>query len=128
MQLARKELALAAAVALKRWPEGSARQPGRDAAEREYADALNAIGSKVGDAALLAMAGEAYMMLSPWGYYQVRCAALRCVPPDLAACLCEHVVLFFDAHASAAAASPLLLGQSCMRCCLGVQHISPHHF
>jgi hypothetical protein len=71
-QLARKELALAVALALKRWPEGSGAQPARDAAEKEYAEAMATAGDKLSDAALLAMAGEAYMMLSPWRYYQVK--------------------------------------------------------
>lgn len=71
-QLARKELVLVVALALKRWPEGSGGQLARDAAERAYAEAMATAGDKLNDAAVLAMAGEAYMMLSPWRYYQAR--------------------------------------------------------
>lgn len=70
-QLAKKELVLAVAMAMKRFPKGSELEPARSAAEREYAEALQAVGTKIEDAAILAMAAEAYMNLSPWDYYQV---------------------------------------------------------
>ena len=71
VQAAKKELALAMAVAFKRFPEGSAERPARDEAEKAYADAMAQIGTRLGDAAVLAMAAEAHMNLSPWDYYQV---------------------------------------------------------
>jgi hypothetical protein len=72
LQLAKKELAMAAALAMKRFPEGSELEPARSAAEKEYAEAMQVIGTKTSDAAVLAMAAEAFMNLSPWDYYQVR--------------------------------------------------------
>ena len=62
------------ALAIKRFPEGSAERPARDEAERAYAAAMAQIGSRLGDAALLAMAAEAHMNLSPWDYYQASLA------------------------------------------------------
>ena len=70
LQLARKEAALAAA-AVARFPDGSALRPARDAAEAAWARALAALGREHRDAALLAMAAEALMNVSPWDYYQV---------------------------------------------------------
>ena len=70
LQLARKEAALAAA-AVERFPNGSALRPARDAAERAWAQTLAALGREHADAALLAMAAEAFMNVSPWDYYQV---------------------------------------------------------
>ncbi len=58
------------ALAFKRFPEGSAERPARDEAEAAYAKAMAQIGSRLGDAAVLAMAAEAHMNLSPWDYYQ----------------------------------------------------------
>ncbi len=69
-QPVKKELALAMALAFKRFPEGSAERPARDEAEAAYAKAMAQIGSRLGDAAVLAMAAEAHMNLSPWDYYQ----------------------------------------------------------
>jgi len=68
---AKKELALAVAMALKRFPEGTATREKRMAAEKEYAEALQAVGTRIADAALIAMAAEAFMNLSPWDYYKV---------------------------------------------------------
>ena len=70
LQLAHKEAALAAA-AVARFPDGSALRPARDAAERTWAQTLAALGRGHADAALLAMAAEAFMNVSPWDYYQV---------------------------------------------------------
>lgn len=70
LQLARKEAALAAA-AVARFPDGSALRPARDAAERTWAQTLAALGREHRDAALLAMAAEAFMNVLPWDYYQV---------------------------------------------------------
>ncbi|KAK9835405.1 hypothetical protein WJX81_007635 [Elliptochloris bilobata] len=70
LELARKEAALAAA-AVARFPNGSALQPARDAAEVGWARSLARLGREHGDAALLAMAAEALMNASPsWDYYQ----------------------------------------------------------
>lgn len=60
------------AMALKRFPQGSETGDARAAAEREYAEALKALGTRTADAALIAMAAEAFMNLSPWDYYTVR--------------------------------------------------------
>ena len=62
---------MAMAVAVKRFPRGTAERPARDAAEKEYAEGMAAIGAKTGDAGVLAMAAEALMNLSPWAYYEV---------------------------------------------------------
>ncbi|EIE23263.1 hypothetical protein COCSUDRAFT_47568 [Coccomyxa subellipsoidea C-169] len=66
---AKKELALAVALAMKRFPEGSATGAKRAAAEKEYAEAMQAVGVKLSDSVLIAMAAEAFMNLSPWDYY-----------------------------------------------------------
>ncbi|BDA50251.1 hypothetical protein COCOBI_15-3800 [Coccomyxa sp. Obi] len=68
-QQSKKELALAVAMALKRFPEGSETGERRAAAEKDYAEALKALGTRTADAALIAMAAEAFMNLSPWDYY-----------------------------------------------------------
>ena len=57
----------------KRWPEGIREAAPTRRGREGIREAMSAIGAKLGDAALLAMAGEAWMMLSPWGYYKVRC-------------------------------------------------------
>ena len=67
----KKELALAVALALKRFPEGTETGDARAAAEKDYAEALKALGTRTADAALIAMAAEAFMNLSPWDYYNV---------------------------------------------------------
>ncbi len=69
-QLARKETAVAAA-AVARFPDGSALRLERDAAEAAWGRALAAAGREWGDAALLAVAAEAFMNVSPWDYYMV---------------------------------------------------------
>lgn len=60
------------ALAMKRFPEGSATGAKRAAAEKEYAEAMQAVGVKLSDSVLIAMAAEAFMNLSPWDYYNVR--------------------------------------------------------
>ncbi len=76
IQVAKKEMALAIAVAQKRFPEGSASGDRRHAAEEEYAQALAKVGGALNDAAVMAMAAEAFMNLSPWDYYEVRHATV----------------------------------------------------
>ena len=71
VQMVKKEMALAIALAQKRFPEGSATGDRRHEAEREYADAMSKVGGATNDAAVMAMAAEAYMNLSPWDYYEV---------------------------------------------------------
>lgn len=72
MQQAKKELALTVAMALKRFPEDSAVGDKRAAAEKDYAEAMQAVGARLSDSVLIAMAAEAFMNLSPWDYYNVR--------------------------------------------------------
>ncbi len=62
---------MAIALAQKRFPEGTAAGDARHEAESEYADALAKVGGATNDAAVMAMAAEAYMNLSPWDYYEV---------------------------------------------------------
>jgi hypothetical protein len=71
MQAAKKELAMAIALSGKRFPEGSATGDRRHSAEKEYAEAMARIGGSLNDAAIMAMAAEAFMNLSPWDYYEV---------------------------------------------------------
>ncbi len=71
MQLVKKEMALAIALAQKRFPEGSATGDRRHAAEEEFAQALAKLGGVLNDAVVMAMAAEAFMNLSPWDYYEV---------------------------------------------------------
>ena len=71
MQVAKKELAMAIALSGKRFPEGSASGDRRHSAEKEYAEAMARIGGSLNDAAIMAMAAEAFMNLSPWDYYEV---------------------------------------------------------
>jgi hypothetical protein len=61
-----------AAAAVARFPDGSALRPERDAAEAAWGRALAAAGREWGDAALLAVAAEAFMNVSPWDYYMAR--------------------------------------------------------
>ena len=70
-QLARAEAA-AAAAAVERFPDGSALRPARDAAEAAWARGLAAAGREFRSGALLAVAAEALMNVSPWDYYQAR--------------------------------------------------------
>ncbi len=71
VQMAKKELALATALAGARFPEGTAAGDRRHAAEAEYAVATAKVGIALNDAAIMAMAAEAFMNLSPWDYYEV---------------------------------------------------------
>ena len=71
MQAAKKELAMAIALSGKRFSEGSATGDRRHSAEKEYAEAMARIGGSLSDAAIMAMAAEAFMNLSPWDYYEV---------------------------------------------------------
>jgi len=71
VQVAKKELALATALAGARFPEGTAAGDRRHAAEAEYAVATAKVGIALNDAAIMAMAAEAFMNLSPWDYYEV---------------------------------------------------------
>ena len=61
-----------AAAAVERFPDGSALRPARDAAEAAWARALAAAGREFRSGALLAVAAEALMNVSPWDYYQAR--------------------------------------------------------
>lgn len=69
--MAKKEMALAIALAQKRFPEGSTTGDARHAAEKEYAEAMAKVGTALNDAPIMAMAAEAFMNLSPWDYYEV---------------------------------------------------------
>ncbi len=69
--MAKKELALATALAGARFPEGTAAGDRRHAAEAKYAVATAKVGIALNDAAIMAMAAEAFMNLSPWDYYEV---------------------------------------------------------
>ena len=62
---------MAIALSGKRFPEGSATGDRRHSAEKEYAEATARIGGSLNDAAIMAMAAEAFMNLSPWDYYEV---------------------------------------------------------
>lgn len=61
-----------AAAAVERFPDGSALRPARDAAEAAWARGLAAAGREFRSGALLAVAAEALMNVSPWDYYQAR--------------------------------------------------------
>lgn len=71
LQELRKEVALAEAAEI-RFSPGSALPPSRDAAELKYAQKMASIGHQYSDAAVLAIAAEGFINMSPWDYYQVK--------------------------------------------------------
>ena len=68
LQAAQQDLAFAEAVS-RRFAAGTALNPGRYAAEEQYADALLQIGRDFNNSKALGIAAESYMNLSPWDYY-----------------------------------------------------------